>query len=359
MIGVITTKMPTLKKLSPLKSESKLNAAFASQTNDDRFSQPPVEKSSVPKRAQPKTSPSYSIASAIERHRNSSKSLLRGNNCEGGAIDIVAVVLSSPNRQESQHQMMASHSKLLQRGSSNSGNSRIHLLIGDNSLSGGKCARVTLSISPSGVSISLATLLGVDGMGGDNALSSADMMSPSKMRKGGGPLGQLQPGDIIRLNKLEVRNDYQYDDSPNKKRKLSEADTTAQSNSLLNVMCDLSMSWRDPVAGPMISRLCRIIPKSSSKDRFELDWEVMETSKEIVLGLAKWYCANGRTLFARASLLIVLLCVQPWFSLPIFLTFFASFVHHIVHCNTSHDSTLSKEKATGYHCAEFTKPRSC
>jgi hypothetical protein len=97
------------------------------------------------------------------------------------------------------------------------------------------------------------------------------------------------------------------------------------------------MSWRDPEAGPTVVRLCRIVPFESSSsafddaldcnanqqpsttaredrdgrrdwrrdgDRFDLAWEgivppSMETPRDVVVGLARWYCANARPHFSK------------------------------------------------------------
>jgi len=198
-------------------------------------------------------------------------------------------------------------------------NSRIHLYIGDQSLSSsGECARVSMSVSSSSISSSLASLLGVDGMGGTR-LGNVNQKDEDKSTRQLAGMGQLQPGDVVRLNGFEVRNDYQNESTAGrKKRKLSNTNTSDEDNlsGLLSVACDLSLSWRDPTAGPPLIRLCRIIPKSdvgrSTKkiqekgDNYVLEWEnVMppniETPKEVVLKLASWYSTNARSHLATVS----------------------------------------------------------
>ena len=271
----------------------------------------------------------FSIASAISNHRSLCRSRgtkheirpnkkcndKRGNG--SNATDIVAVVLSTAIHQAP----MPSYSKTPKR--SNFG-SRVNLLIGDPSLPSGQCARVTMKVSPSNISASLASLLGIDGMGGINSINSSISSHAKKSSKNAVRLGQLQPGDVVRWNRLEVRNDYEEDktsSSPGlaKKQKLSRNDSNG-SNSLssnkchhplLSVSCDLSLSWRDPAAGPSLARLCRIIPTTSSANAYgyDLEWENiippnMGTSKELVMGLAGWYCDNARPHFSKVCISI-------------------------------------------------------
>ena len=132
-----------------------------------------------------------------------------------------------------------------------------------------------------------------------------------------GGLGEVQPGDVFRLNRLEVRHDYDNDSILGKKRKLTDGnnnDDETVHNPLLSVSCDLVISWRDPAPGPTMARLCRIIPKPSNnctydngkpdanhnqRDGYDLEWEMiippsLETSREVVAELASWYCAIPR-----------------------------------------------------------------
>eukprot|EP00581_Thalassiosira_minuscula_P006353 CAMPEP_0183748824 /NCGR_PEP_ID=MMETSP0737-20130205/67971_1 /TAXON_ID=385413 /ORGANISM="Thalassiosira miniscula, Strain CCMP1093" /LENGTH=657 /DNA_ID=CAMNT_0025984563 /DNA_START=135 /DNA_END=2107 /DNA_ORIENTATION=+ len=220
-----------------------------------------------------------SIASAITNYRKRNDANHEGSS--GIATDIVAVVLSSATAQPSVP-MMTSKSK----ASRNSiGPRRTHLLVGDNSLPNGKCARVSIS---------------------ENAQAALSER-----------LGQLQPGDIVRWNHLEIRKYYEDEESglPEKKRKLAHDNSkkgfprhnNRHGCPLMSVVCDLWTSWRDPAAGPSLARLCRIIPKASndgrglkhqSCDSYDLEWEnviplTMDTSKEFVIGLASWYCSNA------------------------------------------------------------------
>ena len=324
----------------------------------DRFSQTPSMLSSAAAVAAEESSTIvtyYSIANAIQNHKNSHKQKVGGtaaswrNSMESSsATDIVAVVLSTAIHQAPpppSSLISSSTAKTPKRGTNYGNSTRIHLLIGDPSLPRiGQCARVTMNTTSSSLSnqfsIRLATLLGVDGMGSGTASNTATFASPSKtsVQPTGIRLGQLQPGDIVRFNKLEVRSDYS-DDSPNKhKRKLSDdsdrGNATSDNNhhhSLLSVVCDLSASWRDPVAGPPLARLCRIIPKPSSHgadkkqppstsamqqehhpetmEDFELEWETfippsMETPDDIVMKLARWYCINARPHFAQSTAIL-------------------------------------------------------
>ena len=116
---------------------------------------------------------------------------------------------------------------------------------------------------------------------------------------------------------------------PGKKRKLTHNNSDDQDipavnrhRPLLSVICDLSLSWRDPAAGPSLARLCRIIPRSSpghgmqqqqlpSSDNYDLEWEniippSMDTSKEVVMELASWYCANAMPHFSKVCNVILL-----------------------------------------------------
>ena len=92
------------------------------------------------------------------------------------ATDIVAVVLSPPNRQE--EQPITSNTKTIRKGNINS--TRINLLIGDQSLSNGQCARVSVSISASS-DASLVILMGVDGGGKQHPVSNNNCKTKKQM----------------------------------------------------------------------------------------------------------------------------------------------------------------------------------
>ena len=283
---------------------------------DDRFSQAPdhIILPTHYKNTKNNTSNLFSITSAISNHRNIHTS--NNNGKSSNATDIVAVVLSGPIIQQESLPIMTLNSKTPKKYNNNS---RIHLYIGDHSLSScGECARVSMNVSSSSISSSLASLLGVDGMGGtrlgNNNVNQMDEDINTHQLAG---MGQLQPGDVVRLNGFEVRNDFQNNEGK-KKRKLSNTNTSDEDNpsGLLSVACDLSLSWRDPTAGPSLTRLCRIIPKTdvgrSTKkiqekgDTYVLEWENvippnMETPKEVVLKLASWFSTNARSHLATVS----------------------------------------------------------
>jgi len=346
--------MPTLKLIATLategekRSRSKLSmtkSAADDCCNDDRFSQPPdkllaesrKKGGSHNKNASGMNNSSngsldniapFSIASAIRNHRNlhnshGSKVYTSETRTHKGTsitTDIVAVVLSTAIRQAPPPNIMTTQSN-----AAKSGGSRIHLLIGDRSLPRGQCARVSMSIS-SNTSASLASLLGVDGLGGRLGTDTSQLKGNAQTT---GRLGQLQPGDVVRWNRLEVRNDYEDESVLGKKRKLSNSCNFDEENSLdnrhhplLSVVCDLVMSWKDPAAGPSLTRLCRIMPNSPSThgvqptmqkqqqcDEYDLDWESiippsMETSKDIVMQLASWYCENARPHFSKSTAIL-------------------------------------------------------
>ena len=264
-------------------------------SDDYRFSQ-------LPDAATPKSHGKFTIAAALQKNKSS----IRSNS--SGATDIVAVVLSSPNRQEAQP--ITSNTKTIRKGNIN--NTRINLLIGDQSLSNGQCARVSISISSSS-DTSLAILMGVDGggkqhpVGNNNSKINHDDEHVNLRR-----FGQLQPGDIVRFNRLEARTDYQTEspkEGNDKKRK--RADENSESTGLLNIICDLAPSWRDLSAGPSVARLCRINPKndglqSTTETGYDLEWENnipsgMNTEKELVDELASWYCTFATSQFAKST----------------------------------------------------------
>ncbi len=260
--------------------------------DDDRFSQPRNTSAQGANRCVG-IAP-YSISSAIWKFRNfhnEGNSAMRAGWC---ASDIVAIVLSATTRFASTPNAKVRDAPC------------ITLLIGDNSLPSGKCARVTIPATSSNLYTN--SLSGVGGMGG-SALNTTPGKSNSKHTAD--RLGELQPGDIVRLNRLEVRHDYDNDLSLRKKREFTEDDNADDvlHNPLLSVACDLTMSWRDPEPGPTLARLCRIIPspphskddncarvEQGQHDTFELVLEFvpprLETPKENMMELANWYCAN-------------------------------------------------------------------
>jgi len=272
-------------------------------SDDYRFSQ-------LPGADKPKSPGKFTISAALQTNKSS----IRSNS--SGATDIVAVVLSPPNRQEAQP--ITSNTKTIRKGNIN--NTRINLLIGDQSLLNGQCARVSTSVSSSS-DTSLAILMGVDGGGkqhvgnNDSKINHDDEYASSRMG-----LGQLQPGDIVRFNRLEVRTDYQTE-SPtggnDKKRKrvdnsIEKTTSDKDAQGLLNIICDLAPSWRELSAGPSVARLCRINRKNDelqSTTSYDLEWEhnlpsSMETEKELVDELASWYCTFAKSQFAKPSTML-------------------------------------------------------
>lgn len=312
--------MPSLQRIkdSPCKNVDKMRNNNDADY-DDRFSQLPDNKSS-----DKKTNDKFSIASA----RKSSNGSSNGSS----ARDIVAVVLSGPTQQE--EQLPPNSSKTPSKNNSQ----RISILIGDYSLP--QCARVSINVSSS-CDTSLVSLLGLDGMGrmtytandNDNNQHQDDAENIQHHKVGARRLGQLQQGDIIRLNHFEVKKDYQNESTScmfeqTKKRKLSnnhdysgdnDEYNKSSSDTLLSVACDLSTSYKDPAIGPSLVRLCRIDPNASfgSDDMkkeetckpYDLEWESIippnnETSNEVVMKLASWYCTNMQPHLAKSSAIL-------------------------------------------------------
>ena len=307
--------MPSLQRIkdSPCKNVDKMRNNNDADY-DDRFSQLPDNKST-----DKKTDDKFSITSARKSTNGSSNG--------SSAMDIVAVVLNGPTQQEKQQPPNSSKTP-------NKNNSqRISILIGDYSLP--QCARVSINVSSS-CDTSLVSLLGLDGMGrrtytandNDNNQHQDDAENIQHHKVGARRLGQLQQGDIIRLNHFEVKKDYQNESTScmfeqTKKRKLSnnhdysgdnDEYNKSSSDTLLSVACDLSTSFRDPAIGPSLVRLCRINPNTSfgSDDMkkeetckpYDLEWESiippnMETSNEVVMKLASWYCTNMQPHLAK------------------------------------------------------------
>jgi hypothetical protein len=182
-------------------------------------------------------------------------------------------------------------------------------------------------------------------------------------------LGQLQPGDVVRWNRLEVRNDFDDEEEVTtaKKRKLSDNKSDEAPNlhrPLLRVKCDLSLSWTDPATGPSLARLCRITPRQSSmqrqqqEDGYDLEWEhiihpSMETPKETVLALARWYSANAGPHFSKVCVIFlyeILLNMRNVYSL-----------NHVtaVYCNFASISAMQAAKAAGYYGSQHPEPCCC
>lgn len=236
--------------------------------DDDRFSQ----TSGIPKRL---VAGNLSINSAIAR--------------EHSVVDIVAVVLAAANRQEVLSPKFVSQSKT----------TNCNVLIGDASLPIGKCARMVISVT----SRSLASLLGLDGKEGIGISTPAKkyISNAYNIEKQEFDLGALQSGDVVRFNNIEVhkRHENESVNSPN----VINSDVQSGQTPMLNVICDLRASWKVQCAGPLLARICRIIPESLSMttetQRFTLQWErnipmSFETSNDVVTELACWYCANAR-----------------------------------------------------------------
>jgi hypothetical protein len=289
--------MPTLKRVPDAKSAddegNPENGRANREHNDDRFAQPTNCVKCVHE--------SLSISSAINSHRTKeakpTSSILSNHNNNESSSDILAVVLSTSI--QNHHQVNVSSKTKTNR------KTRVCILISDASLPSGQCARVNTYISQGNLSSSLASLLGLTGASSGNEL------------------GALQPGDVIRLNRMEVRNcvTMETDSSPLTKRQKLEVDTAVDcvdkielspcanlesGSSLLKVTCDLYPSWKDLTVGPHLARLCRINPKrlveepnNASDQKFSLDWEsdippCMETPKELVTELGKWYCTQTK-----------------------------------------------------------------
>eukprot|EP00804_Cyclotella_cryptica_P023788 CCRYP_011173-RA/>CCRYP_011173-RA protein AED:0.02 eAED:0.02 QI:702/1/1/1/0/0.5/2/86/565 len=207
---------------------------------------------------------------------------------------------------------------------SSSGNtSRIRILIGDYSLPGGQCARVNFNVSPNNISHCMATLFGLHGtvgVVGENSNSA---------------LGALQPGDVVRFNRLEVRNcndvlletsqrnmtspslsnkrqrvqvECNTDDANDKCKELTALKMPEHEHSLHKVVCDMYPSWKEPCAEPTVVRLCRIginpqrnegESKKASKTPFSLEWESnvthgLEALRDVAVELANRYSTQTK-----------------------------------------------------------------
>jgi len=254
--------------------------------DDDRFSQC-ANKNAVNESS---SSSLLSIANAIERHQRNNL------NDETSTVDVVAVILSVTNSTPSQDY--------------HSTRNDVRYIIGDTSLSHGQCARVIMA---------------------KNSSSSSLYCTAAAFR----------PGDVVRWNRLEVRRVYDEVKTtvPSKKLRRNEHNNKDDDDgahsydndddyrsrlSSLSVTCDLSTTWRDPEAGPIMAKLCHIIPtvvgslpnatatcgsKSAKRrlfdddddDNYKLIWESnipsnMETRKNVISDLARWYACSGKIL---------------------------------------------------------------
>ncbi|KAL9186133.1 hypothetical protein ACHAXT_005371 [Thalassiosira profunda] len=285
--------MPTLKVGTPQKEKGTKRSAGDPATPNDRFSQPPNDVVNTGFKGSAVPESAFSIATAIRAHKErqcGDDGVATGSR----ASDVVAVVLSAPTRQEPPP-VAAAASKTPKRSNS----TRMHLLMGDPSLPPGQCARVYASVSSSSPA-SLASLLGVDGTGA-KPNDNADDEGTSNI----GRLGKLQPGDVVRWNRLDVRNHYSISPDQKRQKLAHDEDASNGQQSLLSVVCDFAPSWTDLAAGPSLARLCRIVPKQAGE--YELRWESgihqsMETPKEVVTELTAWYCANPGPRMATAIL---------------------------------------------------------
>eukprot|EP01082_Thalassiosira_pseudonana_P002396 g2088.t1 g2088 contig11:693954-695465(+) len=92
-----------------------------------------------------------------------------------------------------------------------------------------------------------------------------------------------------------------------KERNAANTPTDKQQHTLLNVVCDITTSWKDPAAGPVLARICRILPTQNGE--YRLEWEnfvdsSMETSQEVVDELARWYCLHAMAHFLKSTSII-------------------------------------------------------
>ena len=244
------------EKIEPLKCHDE-----DSTVDEDRFSQG----------REISNKPNYTIQSAIAQ--------------ENLVSDIVAVVLAISRRQEVPSPKFASQSKI-----------QYNILIGDQTLNPGKCARIVVPIT----SKNLAYLLGVDGK---------EMFTPAKNDINDCSeycdLGRLRPGDVVRFNNLDVYKKYEIEGSPSpmdrKRKQKSISNEDDSHNTLLKISCEMRTSFKSLTAGPSMARLCRIIHHQTigNSSDFQLQWERSvpishETSKDVVLKLAQYYSGSVR-----------------------------------------------------------------
>lgn len=180
------------------------------------------------------------------------------------ASDIVGVVLSTTVR----HQNASSDR-------SNPNYTRVRILIADYSLPNGQCARINV---PS------------------NTIRSELA---------------LRPGDIVRFNGMVARNadiEGEKSSSPmsKKQRNYTGGDTNQNAvadggqNLLLNVVCDLYPSWKEPTSGPTIEILYRIDSQIQS-DNPQLVTTRMKTPKDLIEKLSKWFCSTKQHLLSVST----------------------------------------------------------
>ncbi|KAL7508906.1 hypothetical protein ACHAXN_013012 [Cyclotella atomus] len=254
--------MPTLKRVSNNSEKiGEKKRAIENNTNDDggdtddRFSQTNGDHD-VQTKGQ-REHDSLSISSAVAYSSDSTVN---------DSFDVVGVVVS------------IQHPQKISSKANNINEHRARILIADYSLPNGHCVRVNISTEIA-----------------------------------------LQPGDAVRLNRVEVRNvNDQNDRSPLvKKQRVRTVDDkdsedvnmSTESNGLLKVMCDLYPSWKDPTAGPTLVRLCRINPSTTNKiadAQFTLDCEenmgsCNTTSPELIHQLANWYCSSKQYPYMQSS----------------------------------------------------------
>ena len=67
-------------------------------------------------------------------------------------------------------------------------------------------------------------------------------------------------------SKKEVCRDDNGANTRQISRSVDSDNNNHRSRLSLSVACDMSTSWRDPEAGPVVARLCRIIPVESSSE---------------------------------------------------------------------------------------------
>ena len=266
--------MPTLKRLSSDTNKgtvaTKIKTQFDRQDVNDEdsvgnnhFSQSTESNPNVQIRAQQESSLSIAIASASDNHHR--------------AIDVVGVVLSTaiyhPPHTSSKFKL---------------NNTRVRILIADHSLPDGQCARVNMTYD---------------------------------VRDNSNVLDNLQPGDVVRFNRMEVRNCMDVNEcesTPTRQSLQTTANddstncelTSNSHDSLLKVVCDLYPSWKTPAFEQTYTRLCRINPFKSNNERsseeLNIDWEhdissCMVTSRCLILELANWYCSKHHSFNASIA----------------------------------------------------------
>jgi hypothetical protein len=318
---------------------------------DDRFSQPPPDDGGGTTRNIAAAPPLLSIARAIENRRGERAGSLFPRNVDdedlrddGGdaTSDVVAVILSATTGSGGGG-----------GGDYDVSSPRIRFLVGDGSLPGGRCARVVVAAASSGAASALSGLRPGDVVrwnrlevrrvyddcddGGAAAATTTTTTATTTTtssgpgRRNGAGAGARDGGSSCRRGDGASNDD---DDNYRQRHRPS-----------LTVACDMSTSWRDPEAGPAFARLCRIVVPAAAaaaaagsfardrtatdrmptmttttttttteeerfgrRDRrrddddddcFDLVWEgvvppSMETPRNVVVGLARWYRANAR-----------------------------------------------------------------